>query len=244
MKLKTALEFRYKKNLKVIGVFYLALAVITLLAYITKKLYPYSLDSTEIGDLFYYLTAIFSFFIGILSFKDEQNFFVQNGVTREQCHQSFFGYLPITFGFALAERFFTYLLCLAVKLNYSHFLGARFIIENRAFNVDVVFEALALMCFLSFGYLISIIIRRVKPAYIIVAIIAIVVAMFADYSISDVKGILPISAYVPKLIYFGSAYNEFVPLNFVISHVLTICILLSLSHLLSLGVSVNGKEKH
>ena len=100
------------------------------------------------------------------------------------------------------------------------------------------------MCFLSFGYLISIIIRRVKPAYIIVAIIAIVVAMFADYSISDVKGFLPISAYVPKLIYFGSAYNEFVPLNFVISHVLTICILLSLSHLLSLGVSVNGKEKH
>lgn len=244
MKFKSALEFRYKKNLKVIGVFYLALAVITLVAYITKKLYPYSLDSTEIGDLFYYLTAIFSFFVGSLSFKDEQNFFVQNGITREQCHRSFLGYLPITVGFTLAERLFTYLLCLAVNFDYTHFLGARFIIENRTFIVDVIFETLALMCFLSFGYLISIIIRRVKPAYIIVAIIAIVVAMFADYSISDVKGILPIFAYVPKLIYFGSAYNELVPLNFVISHVLTICILLSLSHLLSLGVSVNGKEKH
>lgn len=245
MRFKSVLKFRYKKNLKLIGVFYIALAAIVLFALITKKLYPYSLGIFKDGvDIFYYLTAIFSFIIGFLSFKDEQKFFMQNGITREQCHKSFIGYLTITVGFALAERLFTFLFCKAIKVNYSHFLSTRVVIENRTLVADVIYETLALMCFLSLGYLVAIVIRRVKPAYIILAIVLIVVAMFADYSLSEMNGLLPNFAYVPSLIYFGSAFNELIPLNFVVSHILTVCILLSLAHILSLNMSVNGKEKH
>ena len=245
MKLKSALKYRYQKNLKLIGIFYLALTVITLVAFITKRLYPYSVGIFNDGvDIFYYLTAIVSFIIGYLSFKEEQGFFVQNGATREQAHKSFIGYLPITVVFALAERLFTFLFCKIIKVDYSHFLSTRVAIENRPFIDDVFYEALALMCFLSFGYLIAIIIRRIKPIYIILAIVLVVVALFADYSLSEANGLLPNFAYIPSLIYFGSAFNELIPFNFVISHILTVCILLSLAHILSLGVNVNGKEKH
>lgn len=245
MKLKSAIKFRYKRNLKLMGLFYMALAVITIVVFIGKRTYPYSNAENLVKmDAFYYLSAILSFFIGFLSFKDEQKFFIQNGSTREQCHISFLGYLPISIVFALAERLFTVLFCIAAKTDCLHFLESRFIIENRSFFADVAFETIALMCFLSFGYLISIIICRVKPVYIAMSIIVIAFAMFADYSINNMNGILPIFAYVPSLIYFGSAFNEFVSFNFVVSHILTACILLSLSHILSLGVSINGKEKH
>ena len=245
MRLKNALKFRYKKNSKLIGVFYIALAAIVLFALVIKKLYPHGLGTFKDGvDILYYLTAILSFIVGVLSFKDEQKFFVQNGITREQCHKSFIGYLPIAIGFALAERIFTFLFCTVIKVDYSHFLSTRVAVGDRPFIVDVLYEAIALMCFLSFGYLISIIIHKIKPIYIILAIILIVVALFADYSLSQVYGLLPIFAYVPRLIYFGSAFNELIPLNFVVSHILTICILLSLAHILSLNMHVNGKEKH
>lgn len=245
MKFKSALKYRYKKNLRLIGIFYLSFVVITFVAFITKRIYPYSYKSFSDGvDMFYYMTAIFAFIVGLLSFKDEQNFFIQNGVTREQCHKSFWGYLPITIGFALMERLFTFLFCKAIKVDYSHFLSTRVILENRAFITDVIYEALALMCFLSLGYLVAIIIRRVKLVYIIIGIITIIVALFVDYSVIAEKGLLPNFAYVPSLIYFGSAFNEFIPLNFVISHILTVCILLSLSHILTLGMSINGKEKN
>lgn len=245
MRLKSALKYRYKKNLKLIGIFYLAFALITFVAFITKRLYPYSYKSFSDGvDMFYYMTAIFAFIVGLLSFKDEQIFFIQNGITREQCHKSFLGYLPITVVFALAERLFTFLFCKAIKVDYSHFLDVSFNIGNRTFIADVIYETIALMCFLSFGYLISIIIRRVKPVYIIIGIIAIIVALFADYSLSETNGVLPSFAYVPRLIYFGSAFNEFIPLNFVVSHILTVCILLSISHILTLSMNINRKEKH
>lgn len=245
MRIKSALKYRYKKNLKLIAIFYLAFVWITVLALITKRLYPYSYGTFKDGvDMFYYMTVIFSFIIGFLSFKDEQKFLMQNGITREQCHKSFLGYLPITIVFALAERLFTFFFCKAIKVDYSHFLSTRVVIEDRMFITDVIYETLALMCFLSLGYLLAIIIRRVKPVYIILAIVLIVVAMFADYSLSEMNGLLPNFAYVPSLIYFGSAFNEFIPFNFVVSHLLTICILLSLAHILSLNVCVNGKEKH
>ncbi len=245
MKIKSALKYRYRKNLRLIGVFYLAFVVITFVAFITKRLYPYSYKSFSDGvDMFYYLTAIFAFIVGFLSFKDEQKFFIQNGITREQCHKSFLGYLPVTIGFALAERLFTFLFCKVIKVDYSHFLSIRAVLEDRTFIADVIYETIALMCFLSFGYLMSIIIRRVKPVYIIIGIITIIVALFVDYSVIAEKGLLPNFAYVPSLIYFGSAFNEFIPLNFVVSHILTVCILLSLSHILTLGMSINGKEKN
>lgn len=245
MNLKNALKYRYKKNLKLIGVFYFALAFMILLAFVVKKLYPYSFGIFKDGvDIFYYLTAVFSFVLGYLSFKEEQGFFVQNGITREQSNKSFIGYLPITIGFALAERFLVFIFSKAIKVDYSHFLGTRFIVENRVFVVDMLYETIALMCFLSFGYLISIIIRRVKPVYIILAVVLITIAIIADYSFYEAYGLLPNFAYVPSLIYFGSAYNEFIPFNFVVSHILTICILLSLAHILSLNMSINGKEKH
>ena len=63
MRLKSALKYRYKKNLKLIGIFYLAFALITFVAFITKRLYPYSYKSFSDGvDMFYYMTAIFAFF--------------------------------------------------------------------------------------------------------------------------------------------------------------------------------------
>ncbi len=245
MKIKSALKYRYKKNLRLIGVFYLAFVVITFVAFMTKRLYPYSYKAYEDGvDIFYYMTAIFLIVMGFLSFKDELKFFVQNGITREQCHKSFWGYLPITIGFALAERLFTFLFCKAINVDYSHFLSTRVILENRAFIADVIYETLSLMCFLSLGYLIAIILRRIKRVYIAMGVIVIVVALFADYSLSQIDGLLPNFAYVPSLICFGSAFNEFIPLNFVISHILTVCILLSLSHILTLGMSINGKEKN
>lgn len=245
MKLKSALKYRYKKNSKLIAIFYLAFVWLIIATFIAKKLYPYSLGTFKDGvDIFYYLTAMFSFILGALSFKDEQKFFMQNGITREQSHKSFIGYLPITIGFAFAERIFTFLFCTVIKVDYSHFLSTRVAVGDRPFIADVVYEAIALMCFLSFGYLISIIMHKIKPIYIILAIILIVVALFADYSLSQINGLLPNFAYVPSLIYFGSAFNELIPLNFVVSHLLTVCILLSLAHILSLNMSVNGKEKH
>lgn len=244
MKLKSALKYRYQKNLKLIGVFYLALSVIILVPFIAKKLFSYSIGTFEDGvDMFYYLTAVFSFAMGFLSFKEEQDFFVQNGAIRGQAYKSFIGYLPVTVVFALAERLFTFLLCKVIKADYSHFFSTKAAIENRTFIEDVLYETLALMCFLCLGYLIAIIIRRIKPIYIILATVLISVGLYADYLSSKTNRVLPIFAYVPSLIYFGSAFNELVPLNFVVSHVLTICILLSLSYILALGMSVNGKEK-
>lgn len=245
MKLRSALKYRYKKNSKLISIFYFAFALIVFVAFITKRLYPYSFGTFNDGiDIFYYLTAMFSFVIGYLSFKEEQEFFVQNGVTREQSHKSFIGYLPITVVFALAERLFTFIFSKIIRVDYSCFLSTRVTIENRPFIDDVFYEALALMCFLSLGYLVAIIIRRVKPAYIVIGIVAVGIVLFVDYTLTQENGILPYFVFVPGLIYYGSAYNELIPLNFVVSHILTICILLSLSNILTLSMNINGREKH
>lgn len=244
MKLKSAIEYRYTKNLKIAGIFYIALAVLLGIIIFAIRLYPNDINANGGWDMAYYITAVISLFLGVLSFRDEQKFFIQNGSTREQSHLSFIAFLPVGIVFSLAERLLTFIFCTAVKTDYTHFLTTRFYVEHRAFWLDVIFETLAFMCFLSFGYLIGIINYRVKPTYRILGIIVIVFFFIADYSICEMKNVLPGFTYMPQLLFYGSAHGELVPMNFVLSHILTICALLSLSHILSSGTNVNGKEKH
>lgn len=245
MNIKNATLYRYIKYLKLSVAFYALLTVIVALIAFVRHLYPHEMNGLAEVNTIYFLTAIFTFVLGLLSFKEEQNMFVQNGLTRQKSHFSFILSLPICVLFALLERLYTYCMSSIFKASYMHFMGNKFMIQNGSFIMDVVLETLGLACILALGYLVAVWSIRVKIIYRILTVIVIAFGIIAEFTFAEAASLsrVPEFVYVYQVLLYGSAGGELVINYYIVSHILLISAILSAAHIMALGINVNGKEK-
>lgn len=249
MNIKNAVQYRYIKYLKLASVFYALLTVIAVIVTFAKHLYPYKTDGLDNFKIINYLSLIFIFILGYLSFKEEHSLFAQNGLTRQSSHFSFIMSLPVCVLFALAERLYTSSMNAVLKIGYMHYMENYFILQNKSFALDVVFETLSFACVFAFGYLIAVWSERVKLVYRILTVIIIAFGIITEFALADstvsaAAKMIPEIAYVPQVILYGSGDCELVTSNYIVSHILLISAMLSAAHIMALGVNVKGKEKH
>lgn len=248
MNIKNATLYRYIKYFKMAVVFYALLAALAGVITLARHLYPYETDGINNFKTVHYLSMIFIFILGYLSFKEEHSLFAQNGLTRQSSHFSFILSMPVCILFALAERLYTTTMNAALKIGYMHYMENYFMVQNKSFLLDVVFETLCFACILAFGYLVAVWSVRVKLVYRILTVIVIAFGIITEYALADSSlyessKMLPEIAYVPQIMLFGSGIGEFVTRHYIVIHILLIAAMLSAAHIMALGINVNGKEK-
>lgn len=106
MKLKSAVKYRYSKFLSV-AVFYY---VILLFVVIAKAIVSYKYKTNLISAEVIFASSALLFLFGVCSFKPEFKLCIQNGASRQDAHNSFLLFMPITVATAIVDSAFYYIM--------------------------------------------------------------------------------------------------------------------------------------
>ena len=227
MKVTGAVRYRYAKLLKPTGIFFILVLMMSVVALILGKTDNSSKTMIEgIYNFSYYVGIFLAFILGIISYKSDLKFLLQNGTSRQIIHGSFVLSLPINL------LIFAGISCLHLVFKLVT-RGQSGSIAPQAVGLPIII--LVCMTAMSFGYMISAFIYGTKLVTkgVVIGVIALLAMLFELIYVLKMQGDPIVLIYATYCFMFGSL-TGFVHLgHMALACILLTTICLSVSHIIT-----------
>ncbi len=227
MKITGAVKYRYAKLLKPTGIFFILVLMISAVALILGRADNTSKTMIEgIYGFIYYLGILLAFILGIMSYKSDLKFLLQNGTSRQVIHGSFFLSLPVN-------------LIIFAGTSCLYFVF-RFVTRGQTAMTSLHPEILPLvilvcMTAMSFGYMISAFLfgTGIVTKGIVIGITALLAMLFELIFVLRMQGDPFVLLYATYCFLFGSLTGFIHAGHMAVACTLLITFCLSVSHIIT-----------